>query len=282
MQRCSTNPKSARSSEPAQEDETPPARGGDPERRSRRGRPSSGTTWAKMSERSRSSRGSRLPRRGPPAARPAARAPARPAPVAASHQRVREDERQRPKREVHLPGERNRGERDGGDQYRRRSHAQSEREKHPDPREQVPGATLHRPIRGEREHEAAGERRPDQARPTGARGTSSRRLEVAQQREGFHATTVPNSHFTGPKTRANGQPQSWRGSSTSGWKLYGSSHGAAPRPSWCPGSQSCHDLEMVAGSRRAGQARQPLGEEVRASVLQRRPRREEAGGEVDG
>jgi hypothetical protein len=42
------------------------------------------------------------------------------------------------------------------------------------------------------------------------------------------------------------------------------------------------DLKMVAGSRCAGQAREPLCEEVRAGVLKRRPRREEAGGEING
>jgi len=37
----------------------------------------------------------------------------------------------------------------------------------------------------------------------------------------------------------NGQPAKFARGSTSGWKLYGSSQGSAPRPSWWPGSQSC-------------------------------------------
>jgi hypothetical protein len=53
----------------------------------------------------------------------------------------------------------------------------------------------------------------------------------------FQATTGPKAASRGQKAKPNGQPASTICGSTSGWKLYGSIHGAAPRPSWWPTSQ---------------------------------------------
>ncbi len=53
----------------------------------------------------------------------------------------------------------------------------------------------------------------------------------------FQATTGPNAASSGQKGIPNGQPLRFSCCSVSGWKLYGSRHGAAPCPSWWPSSQ---------------------------------------------
>ena len=52
----------------------------------------------------------------------------------------------------------------------------------------------------------------------------------------FQAPTVSSTRSSGHQTSANGQPAKFMRGSTSGWNEYGSSHGAAARSIWCPGS----------------------------------------------
>ena len=47
----------------------------------------------------------------------------------------------------------------------------------------------------------------------------------------FQPATVPRSAFSGPKTSPNGHAAKFVRSSASGWKLYGSFHGARARAS---------------------------------------------------
>ena len=57
------------------------------------------------------------------------------------------------------------------------------------------------------------------------------------RRKTFHASTVPSTAWSGQYTYPNGQPARFQRGLTSGWKLYGSRHGARPCSSWCPTSQ---------------------------------------------
>ena len=66
---------------------------------------------------------------------------------------------------------------------------------------------------------------------------SSPAATIVASRRRFQATTGPKAASSGQNARPKGQPASTTCGSTSGWKLYGSSHGASPRSSWWPTSQ---------------------------------------------
>ena len=66
---------------------------------------------------------------------------------------------------------------------------------------------------------------------------SSPAATIVVRRSRFQATTGPKAASSGQKASPKGQPESTTCGSTSGWKLYGSSQGAAPRSSWWPTSQ---------------------------------------------
>jgi hypothetical protein len=57
------------------------------------------------------------------------------------------------------------------------------------------------------------------------------------RRSRFQATTGPKAASSGQKGSPKGHPERTVCGSTSGWKLYGSVHGASRRSSWWPTSQ---------------------------------------------
>ena len=146
------------------------------------------------------------------------------------------------------------------------------------------GATLDRAIGRECEHEAAGERRadadPDRAEPEKRQATST---EVAQQHEEVPGRDRAKQLLQWPEDDGERPAREVDARLDLGLEAVRIEPRRSAVPELVAGEPELpDDLKMVAGSRCAGQAREPFGEEVRAGVPQRRPRREEAGGEVEG
>ena len=146
------------------------------------------------------------------------------------------------------------------------------------------GASLDRAIRREREHQAAGERRPD-AEPDRAEPEKRQApgAEVAQQHEEVPGGDRPEQPLQRPEDDGERPARKVDARLDLGLEAVRVEPLSSAAPELVAGEPELpDDLKMVAGSRCAGQSRETLGEEVRAGVLQRRPRREETGGEVEG
>ena len=128
-----------------------------------------------------------------------------------------------------------------------------ERQEHRDRAEQMAAGGLDRAVRRQREREPADERR--RRGGGGATGATARRPPAptyVSSANAFHAPTVPNRTCSGPKTSPNGHPAKLTRFGDSGWKLYGSSHGARAHELVSGQPEVVRRLQVVAGRDDAG------------------------------
>ena len=137
-------------------------------------------------------------------------------------------------------------------------------------------------VRPEREREPADERRrggqPELPQPYEANAPAATR---SSSRNKFHASTVPEQRVERPVRQPERPAAEVPARGLSGWKVYGSSHGASTVLQLVSDEpEVVLGLEVVARAPPAGN-RGTAREEARVRVLERRPGRDERGAEVE-